>query len=144
MILYLIRHCRTDFNDQRRCQGTTDLSLNKGGRIEAEALLTRFAGMRLDAIHSSPYKRAMETALSVAGDRELEMVMEPGLAELDQGDLEGMDMLEMTAKYPNLIKEWFLNPAVTEMPGGSETMRMLQERAWKSIQSMIGKCTLPR
>lgn len=139
MILYIIRHCRTDFNDQKRCQGTTDLSLNERGRAEAFAVARRFDKIEIEAIYSSPYKRTIETARPIAEARGIEIESDPGLSELDQGDLEGVDMAGMIAKYPDLIKTWFKNPADTEMPGGSETMRDVQARAWPAIESISSR-----
>jgi len=137
MILYLVRHCRTDFNDQRRCQGTTDLPLNEGGRLEAGLLGKRFSGLKLDGIHSSPLLRAMETAQEIAAGRDLEVILqEPGLAELNQGELEGMDMPTMARSHPDLLKNWFEDPADTVMPGGGESLRQAQKRAWAAIESI--------
>ena len=136
MILYLVRHCKTDYNDQRRCQGKIDLPLNDAGLRQALVLGRRFSGLKLDGIHSSPLKRAMQTANVIADGRLVEIVPEKGLMELDQGDLEGMDMSEMARECPDLLKKWIEDPADTVLPGG-ESMRELQNRAWAAIESVV-------
>ena len=136
MILYLVRHCKTDYNDQRRCQGKSDLPLNDAGQRQALALGQRFSGLELDGIHSSPLNRAMQTANAIAAGRSMEIVPEKGLVELDQGELEGMDMNEMARKCPDLLKKWIEDPADTVLPRG-ESMRVLQNRAWAAVESIV-------
>jgi len=135
VILYLVRHCRTDYNDQRRCQGTTDLPLNEAGKREAEALGRRFGAMEIDAFHSSPMIRAMETAYAMSPGRKIDIKPEPGLVELNQGELEGMDMGEMARNYPEVLKNWIEDPTDTHLPGG-ETMRQLQQRIWGTVKTI--------
>jgi len=136
MLLYIVRHCKTDYNDQQRSQGKTDLPLNESGMRQAEALRRRFSNMALDAIHSSPLKRAMQTAHLIGDEHKLVPKSSEGLMELDQGELEGMDMSDMTRNFPDLLKKWIENPADTVLPGG-ESMRALQNRAWAAIESIV-------
>lgn len=134
MILYLVRHGNTDYNDQKRCQGTTDLPLNELGKRQAAALGERFSGVDLNAVYASPMIRAMETAKAIAlPQKRVEIYSEPGLMELDQGELEGMDMADMAQSRPELIKSWFENPADTVIPGG-ESMSRVQERTWEVVE----------
>jgi len=136
VILYLVRHCRTDLNDQRRCQGTTDTPLNEAGRLQAVALGRRFSEIELDGVYSSHLLRATETARAIADGHNLDIATKPGLAELNQGELEGMDMAGIARNYPDLLKNWFQEAADTVMPGG-ESMRQLQERAWAAVKSIV-------
>jgi len=136
MLLYVVRHCKTDYNDQQRSQGKTDLPLNDSGMRQAEALRRRFSNIMLDAIHTSPLKRAMQTAHLIGDEHKLEPKPIEGLMELDQGELEGMDMSDMARNFPDLLKKWIENPADTVLPGG-ESMRALQNRAWAAIESIV-------
>ena len=36
MILYMIRHGETDWNQEKKIQGDTDIPLNKNGEIQAK------------------------------------------------------------------------------------------------------------
>lgn len=133
--LWLIRHGETRYNKERRCQGVSDIELNDTGREQALAIAARMESVRLDAVHSSPSKRAVETARPCAENAGVEIKMEPGLMELDQGDFEGCKMDEIASMHPEILKDWIRNPADTVMPGG-ESMRQLQERAWSSIEGI--------
>ncbi len=61
--LYFVRHGETDHNRRRIMQGRRiDSSLNRRGRIQAEALARRFDKVRFDAVYTSALKRTKETA----------------------------------------------------------------------------------
>ena len=78
MRLWLIRHGETDYNLERRCQGTTDLELNETGKKQASAIARRMAGVTLTAVHSSPLKRAVQTAVGIAEPAGFDLKLEPG------------------------------------------------------------------
>jgi len=61
-----------------------DPPLSEGGRLQAERLRRWLAGEHLDAVYASPLRRARETAAPLARDRELEIVLEQGIAEFDR------------------------------------------------------------
>ena len=59
---FLFRHGQTDWNLKKRCQGHTDIPLNKNGIKEAEELSIKLESTPLQVIYSSDLKRAVETA----------------------------------------------------------------------------------
>ncbi len=87
----LVRHGQTDWNAQRRLQGSTDIPLNEVGRSQARDAVAVLSGYEWDVIVSSPLSRAAETAdLIAAGlgrsvDRRV-----PELTERRFGPAEGL------------------------------------------------------
>ena len=61
-MLYIMRHGKTDWNEQRKLQGQTDVPLNEEGREMALAAGREYAGIHLDVCYCSPLIRAKETA----------------------------------------------------------------------------------
>jgi ribonuclease H / adenosylcobalamin/alpha-ribazole phosphatase len=86
--LILVRHGRTAWNGERFL-GQIDVPLDATGRRQAAELVGRLRGVRVDAILSSPLRRARDTAAPLAGVRALAVLAVDELAELDCGALQG-------------------------------------------------------
>jgi len=86
--LYLARHGQTDWNLEKRLQGSTDNHLNETGRAQARQLGDKLAGIRFAAIYHSSLARAGETAaLARPGQAGKPLA---ALAERSFGKFEGM------------------------------------------------------
>jgi probable phosphoglycerate mutase len=87
----LIRHGQTDWNAQRRLQGSSDIPLNDVGRGQARDAVATLSGYEWDAIVSSPLSRAAETADLIAAGLGLNVARRvPELTERSFGPAEGM------------------------------------------------------
>lgn len=87
----LIRHGQTDWNAERRLQGSTDIPLNDVGRGQARDAADALAGTEWDAIVSSPLGRAAETADLIAAGLGLAVARRvPELTERSFGPAEGL------------------------------------------------------
>ena len=87
----LIRHGQTDWNAQRRLQGSTDIPLNDVGRGQARDAVAVVSGQEWDAIVSSPLSRAAETADLIAAGLGLTVARRlPELRERSFGPAEGL------------------------------------------------------
>ena len=87
----LVRHGQTDWNAQRRLQGSTDIPLNDVGRGQARDAVAVLSGYEWDAIVSSPLSRAAETADLIAAGLGLRVARRvPELAERSFGPAEGL------------------------------------------------------
>ena len=88
----LVRHGQTDWNAQRRLQGSTDIPLNDVGRGQAHDAVAVLSGYEWDAIVSSPLSRAAETADLIAAGLGLTVTRRvPQLTERCYGPAEGME-----------------------------------------------------
>jgi uncharacterized phosphatase len=87
----LVRHGQTDWNAQRRLQGSTDIPLNDVGRGQASDAVAILSGYEWDAIVSSPLSRAAETADLIAAGLGLSVARRvPELTERSFGPAEGL------------------------------------------------------
>jgi probable phosphoglycerate mutase len=113
--ILLIRHGQTAWNVERRFLGRTDIPLDATGEAQAARLGERMAGIRLDALWSSPLARARQTAAPLGAP-----AIEPGFIEMDMGELEGLAGVEFAARYPALVAAWRDTPHDVRLPGGED------------------------
>ena len=136
MLLYLLRHGETDWNVEQRIQGVSDTALNGVGVAQAEALADALRGRPIARVYASPLRRARRTAEIVARTLEAPLLEEAGIAELNQGELEGTAFQRLHETHPDFMALWRSRPAEARMPGG-ETLAELQERAWAAMERFL-------
>jgi len=96
----LIRHGETDWNVERRLQGTTDIPLNARGIQQAEACSNYLASFSYNVLISSPLKRAKETAEIINQQLHLPLQLMDDFQERYFGDAEGMSYEARRTAYP--------------------------------------------
>ncbi len=136
MLLYLLRHGETDWNVEQRIQGVSDTALNAVGVAQAEALARAMRGRPIARVYASPLSRARRTAEIVARALGVPLAEEAGIAELNQGELEGTAFRQLHETHPGFMALWRSRPARARMPGG-ETLAELQERAWAAMERFL-------
>lgn len=97
----LIRHGETDWNLQRRLQGSTDIPLNSTGLDQADKTGKHLKDTEWDVIVASPLIRAKKTAEIINEYLKLPIIEMEEFKERDFGDAEGMSLEERTKKYPS-------------------------------------------
>ena len=81
MRLYLVRHGQSSFNAQRLHQVNT-VELSDLGRRQAALVSRRLAALAIDALLSSPYERAYQTAAAIGEAAGLIAAVTPLLVEV--------------------------------------------------------------
>ena len=104
MRLLLIRHGETSANAEGRLQGHLDVSLSERGRRQSEQIADRLSQLSLEALYTSPLKRARETADIIAGRNGLTPEDRPALMERNVGELAGLNREEIRARYPDFVR----------------------------------------
>ena len=139
MKLILIRHGETEWNKQRRIQGCrSDTRLSPKGLVEADRLATVLRKERIDAIYSSPMKRAAETAQIIADACKMKVELFNELREIDAGALDGLLERELTGTYEAAWKGLRGGNPSTPLPGG-ESLQDLQKRTSWAVDRMLEK-----
>lgn len=101
--IVLIRHGQTDWNLQRRIQGSSDISLNELGLAQARATRDALANEHFDVVYSSHLDRAKVTASTINEAHALEHRIREGLTERAHGDAEGANVEETMTRWPNFV-----------------------------------------
>lgn len=89
-ILTLVRHGETQWNAEGRIQGHLDIPLNTTGLAQAAAIGERLGGEAFDAILSSDFERALQTARPIVRHSEQTLVRDARLRERNLGVLQGL------------------------------------------------------
>jgi len=129
--LTLLRHGETKANRENLVLGTSDVGLTNLGKCQAHASALRISNLGPDAIYTSPYTRAIETAQYISRLTGLNPNPMTGLQEMDSGEMEGTDAKRMEELFPEYMARWEKDASTTRPPGG-ETLGEVHSRAWKS------------
>jgi probable phosphoglycerate mutase len=129
---FLIRHGNTTVGEKITGR-TPGVHLSEHGRRQAEELAGRMSDVPLTAIFSSPLDRTRQTAQPLARDHKLDVVIEPGLVEIDFGEWTGRSFAELEAVAQWKLFHVFRNG--TRIPGG-ELMVEVQSRMAGVIEKL--------
>jgi broad specificity phosphatase PhoE len=125
--IYFLRHGETEWNAEGRVCGRTDVLLSDVGREQACRLAERMKSIRVEALYSSPLRRALDTAHIVGEAMGHTSVVDDRLMELDYGDWEGKTFAEVERADPAAYYAWVADPGSLAPPGG-ESGEQLVER----------------
>ena len=89
-MLYIMRHGKTDWNEQHKLQGRTDIPLNDDGIKMAEAAALKYKDVHFDICYCSPLKRAKKTAEILLAGRDIPIISDDRLVEMSFGKDEGV------------------------------------------------------
>ncbi len=134
-----MRHGETAWNQERRIQGgSSDVELSDSGRKQAERVGLALKEVKIDAVYSSPLRRALDTAQAIASRHQLTVQVEPDLREMEVGELEGLLIAQLGANFSQYLLEWQQGQGLEKLPGG-ESVADLADRVWANIQDIIKK-----
>lgn len=136
--IILVRHGETEWNIKEIFRGRTDIELNETGLRQAELLAEYLSSIKIEAIYSSPLKRALNTAQAIARHHKLKVETAPGLIDFDYGEWQGLPHQEVKDKYKELYAQWLNKPHLVKTPGG-ESLDGVRERALKVVQTAVAK-----
>lgn len=125
--LWLVRHGQTDWNQQRRVQGHTDIPLNEEGIDQARKLAASLNGSQIAAIYTSDLVRAARTAAILAGKARLPVYQDKRLREISMGIWEGRIWQDLARDLPDEIASLELDPLDSRASGG-ETLAEVAAR----------------
>ena len=134
--IIIARHGQTEWNVGEVFRGRIDIGLDETGVKQAGLLAGYLSGMEIEAIYSSPLKRALETAEAIAHHHNLEVAIAAGLIDFDFGKWQGLQHEEVKEKYKEAYAEWSTNPHRITMPDG-ESLGDVRRR----VLGVVGEVT---
>lgn len=136
--LYLIRHGTTDANANGIFQGVLDLPLNDLGLKQARALGERFKDIDVDVLYCTPLQRTRQTAEGLRGDKDLPILVEPGIVEVDGGLMEAKKISVIDEAFPGLMETFKTDLPNFQAPGGEST-RDVYDRVTSALTRIVAE-----
>lgn len=137
-----VRCGRTDWDDQGRVQGRTDLPLSQAGRQGAihmiHGLAADLAKTPPAAIFCSPDEASRETADLLAEAVESRVKPLPDLVSMDLGLWEGLLESEIEHRYPSACRLWQEQPSLIHPPKG-ENFVDAEARIRRALSEVLEK-----
>jgi broad specificity phosphatase PhoE len=134
--LLLIRHGQTDSNTNGHYMGWSQEDLNQKGQAQVQLLSKRLADTAIDAIYTSPLKRARATAEAVAKPHNIDPIETHDLIEINLGDWQGLHASEIAKKWPDMWQQSRIDPSVLSWPNG-ESFAQAVHRSVYAFQSIV-------
>lgn len=135
--IILWRHGNTEWNNQRRYQGQTDVPLNERGVAQAAAAAARLALLKPSLLVSSDLSRAAQTAAELSRLTGLTVERDERLRERSFGPWEGHTREEVKQLFPDAFKRWQLGESNAE--DGLETLAGLGGRITEAVREVADR-----
>ncbi len=129
-----IRHGQTQWNKERRFQGSLDSPLTQAGKSQIRRFCKEVTKYKPHTVFSSTLNRCKESASILAKPLKKRIKEDARLNELSFGAWEGCTSDELVAQKEPSYAKWYRGQAVT--PKGGETIASLEKR----IGSFIKYC----
>lgn len=138
MKIYVVRHGKTKWNQEKRMQGIKNSDLIGVGIEEAKKLGEYLKDVEFEKVWTSPLGRCLETTGHVVGDRSLDVEKLDGLHEFNFGEFEGKTIDEIEKKYPEENYNLWNKPEAY-VPVGGEDFEDLFKRVGASFNEIVKK-----
>ncbi|HSR22016.1 MAG TPA: bifunctional RNase H/acid phosphatase [Candidatus Eisenbacteria bacterium] len=134
----LLRHGQTDHTVSKRFSGSggDDPELSEEGRRQARAAAELLLGRgSVQAVVSSPLRRARQTADIVAAALRLDVREVDGLRECDFGKWDGHTFAEVHERWPDDLAAWLASTAVA--PPAGESFDDVERRVRRTRDQLV-------
>lgn len=134
--LYITRHGETEWNTEGRMQGWNDSPLTNLGITQANWLYERLKDIDFNAIYSSPTGRAYKTAEILKGERNIKIIANDALKEINLSEWEGLDQKKIKDKDEKQFYNFWKAPHLYKPICGEDFLE-LQRRVISSIRKIV-------
>jgi broad specificity phosphatase PhoE len=128
LLLYIVRHGETEWNKEGRIQGRLNSDLTLKGKKYAKLLGERLKDTEFAHIISSPSGRTLETVQLIKGNRDLPVVTDERIMEMNLGSWQGMKKDDLKGLYPNEFDQFLRKPDEHQIEG-AESLDEMSDRA---------------
>ena len=138
----LVRSGRTEWDDQDRLQGRTDLPMSLSGEEALAALLPHVSAAApaagVSTVYSSPDESSTQTAQALADRFATKARTVPDLHAVDLGVWDGLLDAQLMERFPTSYRQWKDDPAAVNPPEG-ETFADAEARLLDAATKLLDK-----
>lgn len=139
MKIYLVRHGETDWNKERKIQGQVDIPLNAFGIHLAEETAKGLRDIPFDICFSSPLGRAKDTARIILDGRDVPIVEDLRIQEMEFAQYEGRCCSPQNWDVPDSFRDFFEHPERFVPAVGGEDFADMKERTGEFLSWLFAQ-----
>jgi len=134
--IVLIRPGCTDYDQQRRIQGTLDVPLNAEGSTEVARMTDELRELKLEVLYASDSQPSLQTAEAIAEALDVKLKKLDQMENHNFGLWQGMQIDEVRLKQPKVYRQWQEMPQNICPPEG-EMLSEAEERVRASMNKIL-------
>jgi len=134
--IVLIRPGSTDYDAQRRIQGSLSIPLNEQGADEVGRLVSELSGRGIQTVYAPEADPAQQTAKALAKGLGVKLKRLDRMQNLDQGLWQGMLVDDVRQKQPKVYKRWQEQPENVCPPEG-EMLGDAEDRVRAALAKLL-------
>ena len=138
VILYIVRHGRSEWNAEGKLQGWMPSRLNEEGLSQAKSLAAYLTRYPITEIFSSDLERCRQTAAPIAESTGISVQFTEALREVSYGTWAGKTRSEIAEAFPNEFERFMRDRANFRVPGG-ETLDEVADRTERFVRDEVQK-----
>ena len=140
--LYFVRHGETQYNVEKRIQGFCDSPLTERGIFQAKSVGKGLSDIDFKEAYASDSQRVLDTAKYAIGDRDIPLIIDPRLKEMNFGVLESLIEEEIFAQHGNILETLFSFKDLNASAPEGESCVQLFTRTLNAVEDIIKKHAL--
>ena len=137
--IYFVRHGETHYNVEKRIQGFYDSPLTDNGIKQAKSVGIGLSDIEFKAVYASESQRVVDTARYAIGHRNIPIITDPRLKEMNLGVLVSLSETEILVQYGNILETLYsLTDLNMSAPQGESSLQLFT-RTSSAIDEIIQK-----
>lgn len=136
--LILVRHAQTTDNETFKLSGHIDSKISKLGRRQINCITKYLKDVNIDKIYTTTSSRTKDTILEISKLKNIDIIENENLKEINFGDFEGVTFNKIKEKYPEEFQSMIDNGYSYKYPNG-ESLIDTYNRVAKEIDTIINE-----
>ncbi len=136
--LILVRHAQTKENENLKLSGHIDSKISKKGNIQVDCITNYLKDINIDKIYTTTSSRTKDTILEISKLKNLDILENENLREINFGDFEGITFNQIKEEYPEEFQNMIDDGDSYRYPNG-ESLIDTYNRVSKEIDIIINE-----